>query len=85
MYCRGLGDLSIQGPGCGHSGSRGGGGCPSHDVDDGTKVLGAPMPFLCGIDTRHFADMMEDLADECIMVDLVKNMVSVGTEYTTIT
>ena len=39
------------------SGSRGGGGCPSHVVDDGTKVLSAPMPFLCGIDTRHFADM----------------------------
>ena len=42
-------------------------------------ILSAPMPFLCGIDKRHLADTMEDLADECIVVDLDKNMVSVGT------
>ena len=42
-------------------------------------ILSAPMPFLCGIDKRHLASTMEDLADECIVVDLDKNMVSLGT------
>jgi len=37
------------------------------------------MPFLCGIDKRHLADTFEDLSDECIVVDLDKNMVSLGT------
>ncbi|KAL7537211.1 hypothetical protein ACHAXR_007661 [Thalassiosira sp. AJA248-18] len=41
-------------------------------------ILSAPMPFLCGIDKRHLADTMEDLADECIVVDLDKNQVSLG-------
>ena len=36
------------------------------------------MPFLCGIDKRHLTDTMEDLADECIVVDLDKNQVSLG-------
>ena len=42
-------------------------------------ILSAPMPFLCGIDKLHLNDAMEDLADECIVVDLDKNMVSLGT------
>ncbi|KAL9179233.1 hypothetical protein ACHAXT_008523 [Thalassiosira profunda] len=41
-------------------------------------ILSAPMPFLCGIDKRHLNDTMEDLADECIVVDLDKNQVSLG-------
>jgi len=41
-------------------------------------ILSAPMPFLCGIDKRHLASTMEDLAEECIVVDLDKNMVSMG-------
>lgn len=43
------------------------------------RILSAPMPFFCGIDKRHLASAMEDLADECIVVDLDKNMVSLGT------
>jgi pentatricopeptide repeat protein len=41
-------------------------------------ILSAPMPFLCGIDKRHLSDTMADLADECIVVDLDKNQVSLG-------
>eukprot|EP00579_Thalassiosira_antarctica_P013794 CAMPEP_0201947094 /NCGR_PEP_ID=MMETSP0903-20130614/54759_1 /ASSEMBLY_ACC=CAM_ASM_000552 /TAXON_ID=420261 /ORGANISM="Thalassiosira antarctica, Strain CCMP982" /LENGTH=1385 /DNA_ID=CAMNT_0048490219 /DNA_START=26 /DNA_END=4183 /DNA_ORIENTATION=+ len=41
-------------------------------------ILSAPMPFLCGIDKRHLASAMDDLSDECIVVDLDKNMVSLG-------
>ena len=42
-------------------------------------ILSAPMPFLCGIEKRHLADTMDDLAEECIVVDLDKNQVSLGT------
>jgi len=41
-------------------------------------ILSAPMPFLCGIEKRYLADTMADLADECIVVDLDKNQVSLG-------
>ena len=41
-------------------------------------ILSAPMPFLCGIDKRHLSEAMGDLADECIVVDLDKNIVSPG-------
>ena len=41
-------------------------------------ILSAPMPFLCGIEKRHLADTMEDLAEDCIVVDLDKNQVSLG-------
>lgn len=41
-------------------------------------ILSAPMPFLCGIEKRYLSDTMADLADECIVVDLDKNQVSLG-------
>jgi hypothetical protein len=41
-------------------------------------ILSAPMPFLCGIDKRYLAYTLEDLSQECIVVDLDKNQVSLG-------
>eukprot|EP00804_Cyclotella_cryptica_P013105 CCRYP_002372-RA/>CCRYP_002372-RA protein AED:0.02 eAED:0.02 QI:172/1/1/1/0.66/0.75/4/39/1339 len=41
-------------------------------------ILSAPMPFLCGIDKRYLAHTLEDLSNECIVVDLDKNQVSLG-------
>jgi hypothetical protein len=41
-------------------------------------ILSAPMPFLCGIDKQYLAHTLEDLSQECIVVDLDKNQVSLG-------
>ena len=41
-------------------------------------ILSAPMPFLCGIDKQFLARTLEDLSQECIVVDLDKNQVSLG-------
>lgn len=41
-------------------------------------ILSAPMPYLCGIDKTSFADAICDLSGECVVVDLDKNLVTLG-------
>mmetsp|Transcript_3117 Transcript_3117/g.7082 ORF Transcript_3117/g.7082 Transcript_3117/m.7082 type:complete len:1072 (-) Transcript_3117:95-3310(-) len=41
-------------------------------------MLCAPMPFLCGIDKASLADALYDLSRECVVVDLDKNLVTMG-------
>ena len=36
------------------------------------------MPFLCGIDKASLADALYDLSRECVVVDLDKNLVTMG-------
>lgn len=42
------------------------------------EILSAPMPFLCGIDKANLADALYDLSPECVVVDLDKNLVTLG-------
>lgn len=41
-------------------------------------ILSAPMPFLCGINKANLADALYDLSAECVVVDLDKNLVTLG-------
>lgn len=41
-------------------------------------ILSAPMPFLCGIHKANLADALYDLSSECVLVDLDKNLVTLG-------
>jgi pentatricopeptide repeat protein len=41
-------------------------------------ILSAPMPFLCGINKNNLADALYDLSRECVLVDLDKNLVTLG-------
>jgi pentatricopeptide repeat protein len=41
-------------------------------------ILSAPMPFLCGINKANLADALYDLSRECVLVDLDKNLVTLG-------
>lgn len=41
-------------------------------------ILSAPMPFLCGINKASLADALYDLSRECVVVDLDKNLVTMG-------
>jgi hypothetical protein len=41
-------------------------------------ILSAPMPFLCGIDKANLADALYDLSSDCVLVDLDKNLVTLG-------
>jgi len=41
-------------------------------------ILSAPMPFLCGINKANLADALYDLSPECVVVDLDKNLVTLG-------
>jgi hypothetical protein len=43
-------------------------------------ILSAPMPFLCGIHKENLADALYDLSPECVLVDLDKNLVTLGPE-----
>ncbi|GKZ00619.1 hypothetical protein MPSEU_001014000 [Mayamaea pseudoterrestris] len=43
-------------------------------------ILSAPMPFLCGIHKENLADALYDLSAECVLVDLDKNLVTLGPE-----
>lgn len=43
-----------------------------------TPMLEAPMPYLCGIIRQHFANAIEDISDETIIVDLDQNLITVG-------
>ena len=42
------------------------------------SFLSAPMPFLCGIDKTLLSDAVLDLSNECIVVDLDTNQVTMG-------
>jgi len=41
-------------------------------------ILSAPMPFLCGINKANLAEALYDLSRECVVVDLDKNLVTLG-------
>lgn len=41
-------------------------------------MLSAPMPFLCGINKASLAEALYDLSRECVVVDLDKNLVTLG-------
>ncbi|KAL3923848.1 MAG: hypothetical protein SGILL_001407, partial [Bacillariaceae sp.] len=41
-------------------------------------ILSAPMPFLCGINKASLAEALYDLSRECVVVDLDKNLVTMG-------
>jgi DENN (AEX-3) domain/dDENN domain len=41
-------------------------------------ILSAPMPFLCGINKANLAEALYDLSPECVVVDLDKNLVTLG-------
>ncbi len=41
-------------------------------------ILSAPMPFLCGINKANLADALYDLSPGCVVVDLDKNLVTLG-------
>jgi len=41
-------------------------------------MLSAPMPYLCGIDKGILADCLYDLSQECVVVDLDCNLVTLG-------
>jgi hypothetical protein len=43
-------------------------------------ILSAPMPFFCGIDKASLAEALYDLSPECVVVDLDKNLVTLGPE-----
>ncbi|GAX14387.1 hypothetical protein FisN_11Hh155 [Fistulifera solaris] len=41
-------------------------------------ILSAPMPFLCGIHKANLADALFDLSRDCVLVDLDRNLVTLG-------
>jgi hypothetical protein len=41
-------------------------------------MLDAPMPYLCGISRENFPYAVEDISDETIVVDLDRNVVTLG-------
>lgn len=41
-------------------------------------ILSAPMPFFCGLHKANLADALCDLSRECVVVDLDKNLVTLG-------
>jgi len=42
------------------------------------SILSAPMPFLCGIDKSLLNEALKHLGNECIIIDLDTNVVSMG-------
>lgn len=47
-------------------------------------MLSAPMPYLCGIDKHSLADCLYDLSQECVVVDLDCNNVTLGPQTETL-
>lgn len=43
-------------------------------------ILAAPTSFLIGIDRRYFNEALQHLSNDCIVVDLDKNLVNLGTQ-----
>lgn len=41
-------------------------------------ILSAPMPYLCGIDKKLLGSSLSDLSNECIVVDLDTNQITMG-------
>ena len=41
-------------------------------------MLDAPMPYLCGISRENFLYAVEDISDETIVIDLDRNIVTLG-------
>merc|ERR1719401_1702854 len=41
-------------------------------------MLDAPMPYLCGVSRSNFPYAVEDISDETVVVDLDRNVVSLG-------
>eukprot|EP00986_Skeletonema_menzelii_P008652 scaffold3743_cov155-Skeletonema_menzelii.AAC.7 len=44
-----------------------------------TPMLDAPMPYLCGISRDIFPHAVADISDETVVVDLDRNLVTLGT------
>mmetsp|Transcript_3652 Transcript_3652/g.6593 ORF Transcript_3652/g.6593 Transcript_3652/m.6593 type:complete len:1307 (+) Transcript_3652:173-4093(+) len=43
-----------------------------------SPMLDAPMPYLCGISRENFPYAVEDISDETVVVDLDRNVITVG-------
>jgi len=43
-----------------------------------SPMLDAPMPYLCGISRDNLTHAIEDISDEAIVVDLDKNVITIG-------
>jgi pentatricopeptide repeat protein len=43
-------------------------------------ILAAPTSFLIGVDRRYFNEALQHLSNDCIVVDLDKNQVNLGTQ-----
>ena len=43
-----------------------------------TPMLDAPMPYLCGISRENFPYAVADISDETIVVDLDRNLITMG-------
>ena len=43
-------------------------------------MLDCPMPYLCGISRENFAYAVEDISDETVVVDLDRNVISLGSD-----
>lgn len=41
-------------------------------------MLDAPMPYLCGISRDNFPFAVEDICDETVVVDLDRNVITLG-------
>ena len=41
-------------------------------------MLDAPFSYLCGITRQNFADAVNDISDETIVVDLDQNLKTMG-------
>lgn len=44
-----------------------------------TPMLDAPMPYLCGISRDIFPNAVGDISDETVVVDLDRNLITLGT------
>jgi len=45
-----------------------------------SPMLDAPMPYLCGISRANFPYAVQDIGDETVVVDLDRNVITVGPE-----
>ena len=43
-----------------------------------SPMLDAPMPYLCGVSRENFGYAVEDISDETIVVDLDRNVITLG-------
>ena len=45
-----------------------------------SAMLDAPMPYLCGISRENFQYAVGDIGDDTIVVDLDRNMITLGSD-----